>query len=97
MLFTNFMRVSLKVFLYFSTYKFVECDRSSSKYRSKGEDALNNSTVTISMKKFCSGYKNHDQSLVWFGLALWHINLCRLFNVKSIFIHINISNSNNSV
>ena len=21
----------------------------------------------------------------WFGLVLWHINLCRLFNAKSIF------------
>ena len=25
----------------------------------------------------------------WFGLVLWHINRCRLFNAKSIFIHIN--------
>ena len=24
--------------------------------------------------------------LVWFGLVLWHINLCRLFNAKSIFM-----------
>ena len=22
----------------------------------------------------------------WFGLVLWHINLCRLFNAKSIFM-----------
>ena len=30
--------------------------------------------------------------LVWFGLVfLWHINHCRLFNVKSVFIHINSS------
>ena len=27
----------------------------------------------------------------WFGLALWHINHCRLFNVKSIFILISKS------
>ena len=26
---------------------------------------------------------------VWFGLVLWHINHCRLFNIKSIFIQIN--------
>ena len=26
-------------------------------------------------------------SLVWSYLVLWHINLCRLFNAKSIFIH----------
>ena len=32
-----------------------------------------------------------------FGLALWHINHYRLFNAKSIFIHINSSISNNSV
>ena len=32
-----------------------------------------------------------------FGLVLWHINPCRLFNAKSIFIHINSSISNNSV
>ena len=25
--------------------------------------------------------------LVWFGLILWHLNHCRLFNTKSIFIH----------
>ena len=31
---------------------------------------------------------------VW---VLWHINLCRLFNAKSIFIQINSSISNNSV
>ena len=35
--------------------------------------------------------------LVWFGLVLWHINNCSLFNAKSIFIHINSSISNNSV
>ena len=32
-----------------------------------------------------------------FGLVLWHINHCRLFNAKSIFIHINSSISNNLV
>ena len=26
--------------------------------------------------------------IVWFSLVLWHINHCRLFNTKSIFIHI---------
>ena len=30
-------------------------------------------------------------------MFLWHINHCRLFNAKSIFIHINSSISNNSV
>ena len=30
-----------------------------------------------------------NYGLVWFGLVclvLWHINLCRLFNAKSIFM-----------
>ena len=31
------------------------------------------------------------------GLGLWHINLCGLFNAKSIFIEIIISISNNSL
>ena len=35
--------------------------------------------------------------LVWLGLVLWHIINCRLFNVKSISIHINSSLSKNSV
>ena len=34
---------------------------------------------------------------IWFGIVLWHINLCRLFNVKPIFIHINSYISNNSI
>ena len=36
-------------------------------------------------------------SLVWFGLVWLHINHCRLFNAKSIFMHINSSILNNSV
>ena len=31
------------------------------------------------------------------GWVLWHINLCRLFNAKSIFLQIIWSISNNSV
>ena len=31
--------------------------------------------------------KQTGQSLVWFGLFLWHINLCRFSDVKSNFIH----------
>ena len=26
---------------------------------------------------------------IWFGMILWHINQYRLFNAKSIFIHVN--------
>ena len=33
----------------------------------------------------------------WFGLILWHINHWRLFNPKSIFIHINSFILNNAV
>ena len=39
----------------------------------------------------------HNHLLFWFGWVLWHINLCRLFNAKSIFIHINSAILNNSV
>ena len=35
-----------------------------------------------------------ESLFVW---LLWHINLCRLFNAKSIFIQINTSISNNSI
>ena len=35
--------------------------------------------------------------LVWFGLVLWLINYFRLFNTKSIFIHINSFILNSSV
>ena len=35
--------------------------------------------------------------MVWFCLVLWHINHWRLFNAKSISIHINSFISNNSV
>ena len=43
---------------------------------------------------------NYNNKVIWFvtfGLVLWHINHCRLFNAKSIFIHRNSSISNNSV
>ena len=36
-------------------------------------------------------------AVFWFGLVLWHINHCMLFNTKSIFIHVNSSTSNNLV
>ena len=38
-----------------------------------------------------------DLLLLLVGWVLWHINLCRLFNAKSIFIQIISSISNNSV
>ena len=38
-----------------------------------------------------------DFGLIWFGLILWHINHCRLFNAESIFIRMNSSISNNLI
>ena len=38
-----------------------------------------------------------NNDLLWFHLILWHINHCRSFDAKPIFIHINSSMSNNSV
>ena len=35
--------------------------------------------------------------LIWFGLVSWHISHCKLFNDKSIFVHLSGSISNNSV
>ena len=34
----------------------------------------------------CYDSKIEDELKVWFGLVLWHINLFRLFNAKSIFM-----------
>ena len=36
--------------------------------------------------------------MIWFGWVLWHINHCRLFDAKSIFMQMisSISNSSNS-
>ena len=34
--------------------------------------------------------------LVWFSLVLWHINYCKLFNAKTIFLNIKSSISNKS-
>ena len=42
------------------------------------------------------GYKI-NVSWFRFSLILWHVNHCRLFNTKSIFIHINCYISNNTV
>ena len=38
-----------------------------------------------------------ETRLALFGVVLWHINLCRLFNAKSIFIHKNSSIPSNSI
>ena len=40
------------------------------------------------VKLFTKNDKRLD-TLVWFGLVLWHISHCRLFKSKSIFIHVN--------
>ena len=41
--------------------------------------------------------QNHSCLFCLFGSVLWHINHCRLFHAKSIFIHINSCISDNSV
>ena len=46
----------------------------------------------IDLEKYFEIWINTEQ-YVWFGLVLWHINLCRLFNAKSIFMWITISNN----
>ena len=39
--------------------------------------------------KISNGGKNMQMIKIWFGLVLWHINHCRLFNVKSsLYIYI---------
>ena len=42
-------------------------------------------------------YIDLNRMKLMFGLVLWHVNHCRLFNAKSIFIHINSSVSTNSI
>ena len=42
----------------------------------------------------CVCEREREREFVW---VLWHINLCWLFNAKSIFIQINSSTSNNSI
>ena len=55
------------------------------------------STLVGNLIPKSSLYKNSSIfGLVWFGLVLWYINHCRLYNAQSILIHINSSISNNS-
>ena len=51
---------------------------------------------TSHRKAVCSKFSvsNYHRLVGWF---LWHINLCRLFNAKSIFIKISRFISNNSI
>ena len=42
-------------------------------------------------------YVFYHLEFVFFVRVLWHINVCRLFDTKSIFIQINSSISNNSI
>ena len=51
---------------------------------------------SITLHVFVQSKKGMKHGVVWFGLVLYHTNQCRLFNAKSIFIHINSSISNNS-
>ena len=52
----------------------------------------------VALDSFINDTKSFSHTLeVLFSLVSWHINHCRLFNAKSIFIRINGSISNNSV
>ena len=61
--------------------------------------------LTIKLCTLAKCYKNLSEStteakeaaIQRVGWVLWHINLCRLFNAKSIFMQIVSSISNNSV
>ena len=69
--------------------------------RSKN-DILNKVSNQRSMARLGLGPRPRNlQSLVYLkrlvGCVLWHVNLWRLFNAKSIFIQIISSISNNSV
>ena len=55
-------------------------------YLEKNYNYLRNLGETQTKKK---AYETKNQKIDWFGLVyyvLWHINLCRLFNAKSIFM-----------
>ena len=52
----------------------------------------------VTVKIFFKAQESVCEGKSWFGLFVWvlcHVNLCRLFNAKSIFIQINSSISNN--
>ena len=52
----------------------------------------------ILFKGLCEKKVKMEEAPGWLvGWILWHINVCRLFKVKSIFIQILSSISNNSV
>ena len=56
------------------------------------------SAIFLFFKFFRSLAKSwYELSFSLFVWVLWHINYCRLFNTKSIFIQISSSISNNSV
>ena len=45
--------------------------------------------IELLMKKIKKEKDTIYKKLIWFGLVswvLWHINLCKLFNAKSIFM-----------
>ena len=64
---------------------------------------VSNSKPACQMKEIFANNKSSNNEfgkyldVCLFGWDLWHINLCRLFNAKSIFIQMNSSISNNSV
>ena len=68
--------------------------------KTKGNRKLIAETLPKSLMGFCRtpiNISNIDQFVCLFVWVLWHINFCRLFDAKLIFIQINSSISNNSV
>ena len=69
------------------------------KVRIKGKVKQSRKGVAPSPTPWCSSYRkgslrvtlDYGRQLFNLCLDLWHINHCRLFNAKSIFIHINCS------
>ena len=57
--------------------------------------------LSIAVSSFTFSQSAYNREVKWimirFGLVLFHLNFCRLFNAKSILIHINSSISKNSV
>ena len=58
------------------------------------KEKINHLMYMDDIKRLAKNEKRIGWLVVW---VLWHINFCRLFNAKSIFIQIIISISNNSV
>ena len=62
----------------------------------EGNDKSMPSPRELTRCEMVKALSNNKNRFRWLSLVLWHINHCRLFNAKSIFIHIHSSISDNS-